>query len=213
MVWGHRTPERVLRPPKSDMGIENPIIAQDTWLAQLRARFVDVTRGRVAEGSVEDVVQDALAIIHEEGGGKAGGGLAWSPPALPWCFRVLRNVIGNHYQRERTRLRAARPGSETHAAVEEFTARRLNPTPVESLESRERTRLLQEAVAELASQDDFCGKHFVELLNGPTIEPSASHDRSAMTSADRVANSTPYVRLFRCREKLRRILVRRGYLP
>jgi hypothetical protein len=183
-----------------------PASLQHAWLEQLRVRFIDIARTRVAEGAVEDVVQDAIAIIYQ----KAGGGASdWSPPELPWCFQVLRNVVGNHYQKERTRRRGDQPGSALHDGLQEFTAGRRNPTPMEALEGRERGRILREAIHELATDDAFCGNHFLEVLG----------DRGSSAAADSVTDgaasrvSTRYVRLFRCREKLRRILTRRGYLP
>jgi DNA-directed RNA polymerase specialized sigma24 family protein len=187
------------------MGIENPITNQDAWLGGLRARFVEIARGRVHEGAVEDVVQDALAIVFQKAGALGEGRGDAEPPPLPWCFRVLRNVIGNHYQKERTRLRAADPASETHAGIAEFTSWRPNPTPVEAIEQHERARLLREAIDELAAEDDFCWKHFQDVLAG-------GRRRSEETPSE-AAVSTVYVRFFRCREKLRRILLRRGYLP
>ena len=185
-----------------------PVEIQEAWLRELRARFIDVARARVAEGAVEDVVQDAMAIIYQKAGSGAGGGMG--TPELPWCFQVLRNVVGNHYQRERTRMRGERSGTPLHDGVHEFTARRDNPTPIEALERNERARLLREAIQELAVQDAFCGNHFLEVLGDRERTLAASGPARDGGSG---AASTPYVRLFRCREKLRKILTRRGYLP
>ncbi|MFN0150174.1 MAG: hypothetical protein ACKVU1_05610 [bacterium] len=157
---------------------------------------------------VEDVVHDALAIVFEKTGAPAEAAHANEPPALPWCFQVLRNVIGNLYQKERTRARASNPESEMHARLHEFSGRALEPTPMESLERRERSRLLREAIDTLAAEDDFCGKHFRELLHGSDSDAS----RSAAAGSN-AATSTFHVRLFRCRKKLKAILMKRGYLP
>jgi DNA-directed RNA polymerase specialized sigma24 family protein len=189
------------------MASKVPVGIQEAWLEQLRARFIDVARARVAEGAVEDVVQDAMAIIYQKAG--KGGGVDQSAPELPWCFQVLRNVVGNYYQRERTRQRGERAGTPLHDGVREFTARPDNPTPIEALERSERARVLREAIQELAVQDAFCGNHFLEVLGDRDRTPSGSE--AARQGGG--AASTPYVRLFRCREKLRKILTRRGYLP
>lgn len=191
------------------MASKVPVGIQEAWLEQLRARFIDVARARVSEGAVEDVVQDAMAIIYQKAVARDSA-VAWAPPALPWCFQVLRNVVGNHYQRERTRLGGERPGSALHDGVHAFTARQDNPTPMEALERSERARVLREAIQELAGQDDFCGNHFLEMLGdrgGSPAGPTSARDVRGASA------STPYVRLFRCREKLRKILTRRGYLP
>lgn len=163
------------------------------------------------------MVHDALAIVFEKGAAAGGAARADSPPAIPWCFQVLRNVIGNHYQRERTRARAANPATEMHARLHEFAGRGLGPTPIESLERRERTRHLRDAIDALAAEDAFCGRHFRELLSDPApsdrLDPP---DPSVAASEDeRAANSTStfHVRLFRCRKKLKAILMKRGYLP
>jgi DNA-directed RNA polymerase specialized sigma24 family protein len=192
------------------MGSKVPVSVQHAWLEQLRVRFIDIARVRVAEGAVEDVVQDAIAIIYQKAPGS--GVSDWSPPELPWCFQVLRNVVGNHYQRERTRRRGDQPGSALHDGLQEFTAARRNPTPMEALEKRERGRILREAIRELATSDTFCGNHFLEILgdHAPSAADSVA-DGGAEGSTSRA--STKYVRLFRCREKLRKILTRRGYLP
>jgi DNA-directed RNA polymerase specialized sigma24 family protein len=170
-------------------------------LSALRARFVEITRRRVEGDAVEDIVQDALSIVHEKGAGVPGGsdGL----PPLPWCFTVLRNVIGNHYQRERTRSRAAQAGSMEHAQVEALAAGQSPPGPLEALERAEMTRLLEQAIEELSAKAPDCGRLLRAML-GRTEEASEAPDGTA---------STRYVRAFRCRRRLREILLRMGVRP
>jgi DNA-directed RNA polymerase specialized sigma24 family protein len=138
----------------------------------------------VSAEAVEDIVQEALTVVLAKRGASPD-----PTESLPWCFQVLRNVIGNHYQRQRTRARAV-PGPDPIAP----------PTPLEALERAEVARILREAVAELASRDRECG----DLLRRALAEeaPASAGD----------AASTPYVRAFRCRQKLKAILLRRGVL-
>lgn len=175
-----------------------------SWLGPLRERLLEVARRRVPGEVVEDVVQEALTVIHEKGSGSdadAGG-----PPPVPWCFRVLRNVIGNHYQKQRTRDRASRPGAAEHARVVEMHARSVQLTPLEALEQFELARLLEDSIDELADRDGECGRLLRSALGRPEPKPSP-----VAVPAARGGTSTDYVRAFRCRQRLKEILLRRGY--
>ena len=88
-------------------------------------RFVTVAARRVESDAVEDLVQDALRIVHEKAG-VGPGTLVDGRPALAWCFQVLRNVIGNHYQRRR---------SAESVAVEDQPLADGDATPLERLEA------------------------------------------------------------------------------
>ncbi len=176
---------------------------RELWFAQLRERFLALARRRVPPDAAEDLVQEALRIIHEKGatdeaGAGAGGG-GDSPPALAWCFQVLRNVIGNHYQRQRTRTEAD-PEEERAATVGAAP----RPTPLEALESRDSERVIRESIDELAATDGNCGRYLRQLLAGD--DPATVAQRDALPAA------SLYRRLYRCRGKLRVILERRGIL-
>jgi DNA-directed RNA polymerase specialized sigma24 family protein len=182
---------------------DNPTLDHETWLTGLRERFVEIARKRVEDRVVEDVVQEALTIIFQKSGG--GGAPVRTTPSLAWCFQVLRNVIGNHYQKERTRRRRFVPyeGAVSNGGVESVPGSL--PTPLESLEREELDRLLHDAVAELSRRDEFCGRHLRALLaDDPALAPARSEG---------LAESTYHVRLFRCRRKLGKILMEKGYLP
>jgi DNA-directed RNA polymerase specialized sigma24 family protein len=167
---------------------------RDEWLAALRARFVDVTRKRVPPEAVEDLVQEALTVVFEKGEGP-------DARSLPWCFQVLRNVIGNHYQKQRTRAAATTPGSAARAHLEELAGGAPRPTPLEALERAEAARLLRAAIDELAARDGHCGGLLRSMLAGAPAAPGGG-----------AAASTAYVRAFRCRQKLKAILLARGVL-
>lgn len=183
--------------------MQPPVREASAWLAALRRQFLQVARQRVPDEAVEDVVQEALTVIYEKAlphdGSTAGQGAV---PTLPWCFQVLRNVIGNHYQRQRTRTRAAQPGAPGHARILDTVAARSNPTPLEALEHIELSRLVQDSIDELAARDGECGRLLRLALGRTEPEPRS-------TPASR---STEYVRAFRCRQRLKEILLRRGYV-
>ncbi len=180
-----------------------------SWLGPLRERLLEVARRRVPGEVAEDIVQEALAVIHQKGSGAGLSSVAAmdAPPPLPWCFGVLRNVIGNHYQKQRTRDRAARPGASEHARVVEMFADRAEPTPLEALERLELARLLEDSIDELAGRDGECGRLLRSALG--RAEP---HEEGASAKPARASTSTEYVRAFRCRQRLREILLRRGYV-
>jgi DNA-directed RNA polymerase specialized sigma24 family protein len=179
--------------------MENRAATTDAWVRALRARFVEIARRRVPEAVVEDVVQDALTVVcrkHDRAAEEA--------PDLLWSFQVLRNVIGNHYQREKRRRRFLDAASTLEPLDGGRIVHRVERTPLESLERTETTRLLHAAVDELARTDPSCGQQFKRILD--QLAPEETPDAGRRDSTD-------YVRRFRCRERLRRILVRWGYQP
>jgi len=157
------------------------------WLEQLRDRFLGVARRRVPEDSVEDLVQDALSVVVAKGERK---------PDLAWCFQVLRNVIGNHYQKARTRARELHPDDVAPAAP--------SPTPLEALEDREFEELVEAGLGELANGGTDCERYLRALLNGGS--PAAIAER------ERLDPAVLYRRIYRCRGKLRSILREKGVL-
>jgi len=158
---------------------------RDVWLGELRARFVSVARRRLPEDAVEDVVQDALRVVHEKGE---------EHPELPWCFQVLRNTIGNWYQKQRVRSRDLAP--------EDAAVPRAAPTPLEALEDRELGRVLAESVAALGTTDAGCGRYLERLMAGETPATIAGEEG--------VDPAVLYRRIYRCRGKLREILIGKG---
>ena len=165
---------------------------RELWLGDLRARFLDVARKRVPAEAVEDVVQEALTVIHTKSEPSA---------SLPWCFQVLRNVVGNYYQKQRTRLTSLAPGSTSRVQMEEMAGGRPGPTPLEALERSETARMLRAAIDELSALDERCGTLLRSYL-----------EETPMAGAPEGAASTQYVRAFRCRQRLKTILLRRGVL-
>ena len=160
---------------------------REAWLTELRQRFVAVARRRVPEDAVEDVDQDALRIVHERGGDR---------PDLPWCFQVLRNTIGNWYQRQKVRARDLSP--------EDAALPNAAPTPLEALEDREVERALRESIEKIGGGDTGCAHYLQRLMRG---------DAPARIAEDEGLDpAVLYRRIYRCRGKLRELLRERGVL-
>ncbi len=163
---------------------------EGAWLAPLRERFLSIARRRVHPDVAEDLVQDALRVIVER---NPGG----EPPSLPYCFQVLRNVIGNHYQKERVRRRRAEVEDAGTAVPDE------SPTPLEALASDDALRVVGECLQGLSVTDPGCTRYLRRLIGG--ANPAAVAEEEGLAAA------VFYRRLYRCRLKLRDLLDQRGY--
>jgi RNA polymerase sigma factor (sigma-70 family) len=176
--------------------------APELKLSQLRARFLALARRRVGAEAAEDVVQEAMIIVHEKCNGRSTGDRVDGVPLLAWCLQVLRNVIGNYYQRERTRSRASRADGDLYPKVVEFTSGTPSPTPIEALERRELGRRLRDAIDAIPDESARCRKYLRRLLEG--AEPGE------LALEEGVTQSAFYNRLHRCRQKLRMMLEESG---
>jgi len=169
---------------------------RELWIERLRRRFVEVAARRVPAEAVEDLVQEALTIVLEKGPSLPRQRQVEGRPPVAWCFQVLRNTVGNYYQRRRRR------GEE----VGEGAADRLpgGETPLEALERDELRRHLGAALDALRRSDGQCWGFFDRIQRGERprdLAEAAGLDEGAL-----------YRRLYRCRQKLRRLLEARGVL-
>jgi DNA-directed RNA polymerase specialized sigma24 family protein len=167
------------------------------WLAALRERFVSLARRRVAPDVVEDVVQEALRIVLERGVSGAGGLAPDGVPALAFSFKVLRNVIGNHYQKEDVRRRRWEPEERAAQAADPA------PAPLEALASADAMRLVERCLAQMADGDASCARYLRRLADGATPRELAGEER--------LAEAVLYRRVYRCRLKLRVLLEQQGF--
>ena len=170
--------------------------ATDAWLGEVRSRFLAVARRRVPADAAEDVVQEALRILVEKSAFEPGVEAPGGAPALAYGFAVLRNVIGNHYQRERVRR-------SVHAAEGAgSSAPDPAPTPLEALATEERVRIVRESLETLATTDGACARYLQRLLDGAAPGELARHEG--------LEEAVLYRRVYRCRVKLRALLEQRG---
>jgi RNA polymerase sigma factor (sigma-70 family) len=168
----------------------------DAWLSEVRVRFLAVARRRVPADAAEDVVQDAMRILVEKGALVPGAESPGGAPALAFAFAVLRNVIGNYYQRERTRRTV--PDAEEAARQAPDPA----PTPLEALAREERVRIVRESLEAMGRSDEACARYLQRLLDGASPRELASQEG--------LEEAVLYRRVYRCRVKLRGLLEERG---
>ena len=166
------------------------------WLLMLRRRFVELASKRVPEDAVEDLVQDAMAIVVEKAGLLDEADSIEELPPLAWCFQVLRNTVGNFYQKQRSRSR--------ESALEDDMQLSTSATPFEALHSKQLSSLVEAAMDELAVSSESCGRYLRAIIEG------SSPARIAEDEA--VEARALYRRIYRCREKLRQLLEKKGVL-
>jgi len=164
--------------------------ARESWLEDLRRHMLGIAARRVPVDEAEDLVQKALQVIVERGDAASDG-----RPPVAWCLQVLRNVIGNHYRRTATRNRL----------LDRSVAPETLSRPLESLDTEQRLRTIEEGLAELAAGDDNCGRYLQRMADG---EPAREIARD-----EGLDSNALYQRLYRCRRKLRDILRQKGVLP
>jgi DNA-directed RNA polymerase specialized sigma24 family protein len=155
--------------------------------------LVALARRRVPEAVAEDLAQEALAVLCSRGMElRIGTPISAERPPLAWCFQVLRNVIGNYYQRREARERwAATQPADAGAGV---------PTPLELLEEKEAVLRVERALRRLEAEDADCGRYLRGVVAGS--------DPGTVADVEGVAPAAFYRRLYRCRARLREILER-----
>lgn len=174
----------------------------DAWLASLRSRFLGVACRRVREEDVEDVVQEAMRVVHARGSGLVDEEIVDGLPPIAWCFQVLRHTIGNHYKRTRRRESVLESRAEFDDTMPGSIDGR---TPAEALETDEVMRTVEAALGDLEGSDTRCHEMLREVMAGTRVRELA----------ERAGVEEPVFsrRLYRCRQKLRAQLRAKGVLP
>ena len=171
-------------------------LGEDEWFAQLRARFLEIARRRVGSEAAEDVVQDALKVVSERGEAVLRQSDVDGRTPLAWCMQVLRNTIGNHYQKQRTRRERIQEGEVALDPVDP------SPGPIEALESAEALRLIRQSLEEMARVRDHCARYIRSIAKGVSPRQIAAEER--------LEEAVIYRRVYRCRQKFRDLLRSRG---
>lgn len=177
-------------------------LGYERWLEQLRQQFLQVARRRVPPADVEDVVQDALRVVHDRGSALPAERRVEGLPPLAWCFQALRHVVGNHYQRRHRRQRVLESRDPHAGGWEEAVDPR---TPAEALQGEELRGHVHAALAELARREDPCHGYLNAVLDGSSARELALREG--------LEPAVLYRRLYRCRQKLRQLLAMRGVQP
>jgi RNA polymerase sigma factor (sigma-70 family) len=173
----------------------SPDRQRDLWLCDLRTRMVGIARKRVEEDDVEDVVQSALRVVVERGLSSETDRVE-EAPALAWCFQVLRNTIGNHYTRQRTRRAHLDEGVDTESVQASISG--------SSSQSTERLAALERALEELENSGGQCAELLRRSLDGMSPREIADEKELELNAL--------YQRLYRCRRQFRELLRERGVL-
>ena len=166
---------------------------QSQWFSQLRQRFAEVASRRVPVDAVEDLVHDALGIVLAKGPAEAQKQGREHPP-LRWSFNVLRNVIGNYYQKRRS-----------HETVEDHDFQDDRPDVLAVLTQEERSQSIRSALDELRQSRPHCAGWLWSLAQG--IKAGVLAEQS------RIQYEAFYRKIYRCRKMLAEILQRRGVSP
>jgi len=179
------------------LGTAGDRAAEQVLFEGLRVRFLQVAKRRVRADDVEDVAQEALGIVHSKYAKRGPGG-----PVLTWGLAILRNVIGNYYQR-RERLARGEPFDE-----------RRHPAAAEDhgdIVDDEALRDLLEAIDRLARRQARCAVLFRRIMEslaeggGPTEVTHRAMER-LRTDFGEMSRGALYVALHRCRAHLRATL-------
>lgn len=162
---------------------------RDQWYEALRRRYLSLARRRVEPDAVEDVVQEALRVVFEREGLFASDTEDGIPP-IAWCFQVLRNTIGNHYQKRRTRSREQ--NIDTAYSLSE------GKTPLEALQESEQESIVRSLLDKFEESDPQCARYLKQLAEG--IKPAT------VAKTERLRAAVFYRRIYRCRGKLRDLM-------
>jgi len=174
--------------------------AQGLLLADLRVRFLQVAKRRLREDDCEDVVQEALQIVLLRYAERKP-----QQSILIWSFAVLRNVIGNYYQRRERQMKNEPFEDRVHSAM---TAERGTD---DFLRSKEVLVGLKKALTTLAQEEPRCGRLFQIVLEscdegGSPVEINRRAMKRMRVKYDRMTQGALYVALHRCRRRLREIV-------
>ncbi len=178
--------------------------AEATLFASLRERFLQIAKWRVNEAQHEDIVQDALRIVHEKYAARPEG-----RGVLVWSLVVLRNVIGNHYQAERRdRERGVADGM---AVLERAAQEESIPALGDEGDAADLRERLMRAIAELGVRHPRCAGIFNRLLAGLAAEANRSEINDDLyehlkQGDPELSRGSWHVILHRCRARLRNLL-------
>jgi len=172
--------------------------AEEGLFDYLRVSFLAVAKRRVRQDDLEDVVQDALRVILDKYREREERGL------LSWSFAVLRNVIGNHYQK-RAVLDRGLPLEATPDAG--ATEPGLAGDWTEEIDSNRLLGQVLKGIEILARAHPRCGSLFARVLaiQGLRDLPGAGRG-GPVPGFEEMTRGALYVALHRCRARLRAIL-------
>ncbi len=204
------TPPEISLDELSERALAGDTRAESALFETLRVRFLAIAKRRVQRDSLEDVVQDALGIVHEKYGGRSDG-----PGILIWSLTVLRNVIGNYYQAKERRARREKPDMDLEVlpAPDSFAPTARIEKWGELTGQSEMTERVVAAIARLGESHPQCEKIFRSILaslaeGGRPREISQRALEAIRLDNPGMTRGNFYVILHRCRARLRGILAK-----
>ncbi len=182
--------------------------AEEALFSTLRERFLAIAKRRVRGEEIEDVVQDALRVVHGKYAGRAT-----KVAILPWSLVVLRHVIGNYYQRERRRRRTMAGDLEEVGAGALQEAAPPWTDPLGEVQMSDLIQRVVQAMDLLDRSYPRCGALMRRLLEsfargGTPREISSRALEMARPDFPGLTPGNLYVTLHRCRARLRELLER-----
>lgn len=178
-------------------------LAESALFQSLRVRFVSIAKRRVREDDVDDVVQDALRIVHGKYRTRS------SPPGvLVWSLAILRNVIGNYYQARKSESGRVAPGDGVNGRRVAFEGVAAGGWPEPEGDMVDQ---IVAAIETLSRREPRCGKIFRGILKslelgGGQREVSGRVLNFVHRDVPEMTRGAFYVALHRCRSHLREIL-------
>lgn len=166
--------------------------AESALFSYLHVRFSQIAKRRVRRDDLDDLVQESLRIVTERFRDRED-----QRRTLPFSLAVLRNVIGNYYQRRKTSDRGEVLDERRHGFFLATT---------EDVSDR-----VKQALNRLASEAPRCERIFRRILEslaegGGAREVSGRAFENLLADGEEISRSAYYVALHRCRERLRGIL-------
>ncbi|MBU1702094.1 MAG: sigma-70 family RNA polymerase sigma factor [Candidatus Eisenbacteria bacterium] len=181
--------------------------SESLFFEDLRVRFHSIAKRRVRADDVDDVIQDAIQIVHRK-----YKDLEISAGILVWSLTVLRNVIGNYYQAKRREGRQMSHDDQTLEIREPLAVSLWD----EKWRWAEQTSGLIERIADaiqaLSQNDQRCGKIMKGVLK--SIELGGGQREVSQRAMGMIHEDFPFlsrasyhVALHRCRARLRALLI------
>lgn len=153
---------------------------EEVFFANVRERIAAVAKKRIRGAGYEDVVQEALIIIKAK-----LPELEDEKSLMPFVFQILRNCIGNHYQKVRTEQKYIDFSADTsHALCFD--------------ENQDWSKLLSKAIAHLKRDHARCAQLLEALMRSAEIQ-----ELKSLLNLD---EANVYRTLYRCRNRLKEII-------
>lgn len=155
---------------------------REKFFSRMRERFLSVAKKRIVGASCEDVVQEAMMILMRKIDEVRG-----EKHLLPFAFQILRNCLGNYYQKTRRERQ-----------VIDFNADVSTATRDEPTRNDEWAELVSRAMQHLERDHAKCAGLIRAVLRSAPVS-----ELKQLLNTD---EANVYRTLYRCRMRLKTIL-------